>query len=194
MTPALQPMDQGVICSLKAWNRNNVAQEMIEVIDSKKSFPDYFFVGYYENARPSIGWGYRKDRARKYLGFSEIEDDDAVSYDSFTALKDFITQFSILDETFENVTVEDVASLDDIHVSTQEPLSDADNLVSLLAVDIDDKHESNKDDSQSEVSEVLDKPNSPLPRNYVQPLIRLWIIRWQLALPSFKGWRWKLPD
>ena len=39
MTPALQPMDQGVICSLKAWNRNNVAQEMIEAIDSKKSFP-----------------------------------------------------------------------------------------------------------------------------------------------------------
>ena len=78
-----------------------------------------------------------------------------------------------MDETFENVTVEDVASLDDILVSTQEPLSDADILASLLAVDIDDKHESNKDDSQSEVSEVLDKPNSPLPRNYVQPLIRL---------------------
>ena len=68
-----------------------------------------------------------------------------------------------MDETFENVTVEDVASLDDILVSTQEPLSDADILASLLAVDIDDKHESNKDDSQSEVSEVLVKPNSPLP-------------------------------
>ena len=37
-TPTLQPTDQGVICSLKARYRNNVAQEMIEAIDSKKSF------------------------------------------------------------------------------------------------------------------------------------------------------------
>ena len=44
-------------------------------------------------------------------------------------------------------------------LSTQEPLSDKDILTSLVAVDIDDQHESNKDNSQSEVSDVLLKQN-----------------------------------
>ena len=44
--------------------------------------------------------------------------------------------------------------------SVQEVLSDKVILVSVLAVDIDNQHESDKDDSQSEVSEVLVKPNS----------------------------------
>ena len=64
-----------------------------------------------------------------------------------------------MDKTFEDVTVENVASFDDMLVSTQESLSDEDILAGLLAVDIDDQHESDEHDSQSEVSEVLDKPN-----------------------------------
>ena len=95
----------------------------------------------------------------KKADFSEIEDDDAVSDDPFASVKDSITQLSVLDKTFEDVTVENVASFDDMLVSTQEPLSDEDILAGLLAVDIDDQHESDEHDSQSEVSEVLDKPN-----------------------------------
>ena len=75
----------------------------------------------------------------KKAGFSEIEDDDEVSDDPFAALKDSITQLSTLDKTFEDVTVEDVASFDDMLVST---LSDEDVLVGLLAVDVDDQYES----------------------------------------------------
>ena len=44
----------------------------------------------------------------KKAGFSEIEDGDEVSDDPFAAPKDSITQLSILDKTFEDVTVEDV--------------------------------------------------------------------------------------
>ena len=95
----------------------------------------------------------------KKAGFSEIEDGDTVSSDDpFVALNDSITQLSILEKTFEDVTVEDVASFDDMLVSTQEPLTNKDTLACLLALDIDDQHEYGKDDSRSEVSEVLLKP------------------------------------
>ena len=102
---------------------------------------------------------------------SEIEDDDAVSDVSFATLKDCITQLSILDKTFEDVTVEDVASFDDMLVPTQESLSDEDVLAGLLAVDIDNQHESDEDDSQSEVSEVLVKLNSSQVRAAIDMLI-----------------------
>ena len=84
----------------------------------------------------------------KEAEFSEIEDDNTVSDDPFAALKDLITQFSILDKTFEDITAKNVASFDDILVST---LSNEDILADLLAVDIDNQHESNEDSSQSEV-------------------------------------------
>ena len=95
----------------------------------------------------------------KKADFSEIENDDAVSDDPFAAVKDSITQPSVLDKTFEDVTVENVTSFDDMLVSSQVPLSEEDILAGLSAVDIDDQHESDEHDSQSEVSEVLDKPN-----------------------------------
>ena len=72
----------------------------------------------------------------------------------------FATQLSILNKTFEDVTVADITCFDDMLVSVQEP-----------RMDINDQHESDEDDSQSEVSEVLVKPNPPPPK-YVQPLIR----------------------
>ena len=62
----------------------------------------------------------------KKAGFCEIEEDDAVSDDPFAVLKDTGTQVINLDKTFEDVTVDDVASFDDMFVSTQESLSDED--------------------------------------------------------------------
>ena len=64
----------------------------------------------------------------KKAGFCEIEEDDSVSDDPFSTLKDTVTQLIDLDKTFEDVTVEDVASFDDMLMSTQEPLSDEDIL------------------------------------------------------------------
>ena len=90
----------------------------------------------------------------------KIEDDnDALSDDPFTVAQRFHYQLSILNKTFEDVTVEDVASFDDMLVSTQESLSDENILAWLSAADIEDQHECDKDNSQSEVSEVLNKAN-----------------------------------
>ena len=99
--------------------------------------------------------------ASKKGGFCEIEKDDAVSDDPFAALKDTVTQLSNLDKAFEDVTVNEVVCFDDMLVSTQEPLSDEDILASFSTVDVDTQHESDdeENDSQSEVSEVLVKPN-----------------------------------
>ena len=75
----------------------------------------------------------------KKAGFCKIEEDDTVSDDQFVALKDTITQLINLDKTFEDVTVEDVASFNDMLVSTQEPLSDEDILAGFLPIALREK-------------------------------------------------------
>ena len=89
---------------------------MIEAIDSKKSVsPISLLEAMKMLAR---AWDKVTDKTVqncfKEAEFSEIEDDDTVSDDQFAALKDSITQFSILDKTFEDITAKNVASFDDI--------------------------------------------------------------------------------
>ena len=127
---------------------------MIEAIDSKKPLSP---ISLLEAMKMLVrAWDEVTDKTVqncfKEAEFSEIEDDNTVSDDPFTALKDLITQFSILDKTFEDITAKNVASFDDILVST---LSNEDILADLLAVDIDNQHESNEDFSQSEVLQPL---------------------------------------
>ena len=127
---------------------------MIEAIDSKKSLSP---ISLLEAMKMLVrAWDEVTEKTVqncfKEAEFSEIEDDDTVSDDPFAALKDSINQFSILDKIFEDITAKNVASFDDILVST---LSNEDILADLLAVDIDNQHESNEDSSQSEVLQPL---------------------------------------
>ena len=127
---------------------------MIEAIDSKKSLSP---ISLLEAMKMLVrAWDEVTDKTVqncfKEAEFSEIEDDDTVSDDPFAALKDSINQFSILDKIFEDITAKNVASFDDILVST---LSNLDILADLLAVDIDNQHESNEDSSQSEILQPL---------------------------------------
>ena len=92
--------------------------------------------------------------ASKKAGFCQSEEDGAVSDDPFVALKDTVTRLINLDEKFEDVTVEDVPSSDDMLVSAQEPLSDEPLSDTYAQHKSDDEEE-----SQSEVSKVLAKPN-----------------------------------
>ena len=123
---------------------------MIEAIDSKKSLSP---ISLLEAMKMLVrAWDEVTDKTVqncfKEAEFSEIEDGDTVSDDPFAALKDSINQFSILDKIFEDITAKNVASFDDILVST---LSNEDILADLLDVDIDNQHESNEDSSQFEV-------------------------------------------
>ena len=108
---------------------------MIESINSKKSLLTTSLLDAMKIL--VVAWDEVTDKTvQNYLketSFSEIEDDDAVSDDLFAVLKDSITQLSILGKIFEDVTVEDIASFDDMLVSTQQPLSDEDVLAAFLA-------------------------------------------------------------
>ena len=137
---------------------------MVEAIDGNKSLPNISVLDAMKML--VLSWDEVTDKTVqncfKKAGFCEIEEDDAVSDDLFAALKDTATLLINRDKTFEDVTVEDVASSDDMLVSTQEPLSDADILVGFLSIDVHAQHQSDdEEESQSEVSEVLDKPNPP---------------------------------
>ena len=164
---------------------------MIEAIDSKKSLPIISLLDAMKML--VLAWdevtGKIVQNFFKKAGFSEIEDDGAVSDDPFAALKDSITQLSILDKTFEDVTVEDVAFFDGMLVSTQEPLSDEDILSGLLAVDIDDQHESDEGDSQSEVSEVLVKPNPSQVRAATDTLMNYLMIIGNVELQGLESFQ-----
>ena len=161
-TSVLQPMYQGIICSLKARSRTKVVQKMIEAIDGNKPLPSISVLDAMKML--VLSWDEVTDKTvqncfRK-AGFCEIEEDDAVSDDPFAALKDTVTQLINMDKTFEKVTVEDFASFDNMLVSTQEPVSDEDILADFLSIDVHAQNESNaEEDSQYEVSEVLVKPN-----------------------------------
>ena len=139
-----------------------MVQKMIKAIDGNKSLPNISVLDAMKMLL--LSWHEITDKTMqncfKKAGFCEIEEDDAVSDDLFAALKDTATLLINLDKTFEDVTVEDVASFDDMLVSTQEPLSDADILAGFLSIDVHAQHESDdEEESQSEVFEVLVKPN-----------------------------------
>ena len=158
-TSALQPMHKGVIRSLKARYRTKVVQKMI---DGNKSLSNISVLDAMKML--VLSWDEVTDKTMqncfKKAGFCEIEEDDAVSGDPFTALKNTVTQLINLDKTFEDVTVEDVASFNYVLVSTQELLSDEDILADFLPIDAHAQHEfDDEEDSQSEVSEALVKPN-----------------------------------
>ena len=97
---------------------------MIEAIDGNKSLPNISVLDAMKML--VLSWDEVTDKTVqncfKKAGFCEIEEDYAVSDDPFAALKDTATQLINLDKTFEDVTVEDVASFDDMLVSTQESL------------------------------------------------------------------------
>ena len=166
-------MDQGVIRSLKARYRAKVVQKLIEAIDGNKSLPDVSVLDAMKML--VLSWDEVTDKivqnCFRKAGFCEIDEEDAVSDDPFAELKDTVTQLINLDKTFEDVTVEDIASFDDMLVSTQEPLSDEEILADFLPIDVDVQHDSDEDDSQSEVFEVLFKPNPSQLRAAIDTLI-----------------------
>ena len=106
-TSVLQPMGQMVICSLKARYRNKVVQKMIEAIDSKNSLPPISFLDAmkmlvlaWDEVTDKTVWNYLRK-----AGFSAVEDDDTLTDDPFATLNNSITQLSILDKIFEDITV-----------------------------------------------------------------------------------------
>ena len=156
-----------------------MVQKMIKAIDGNKSLPNISVLDAMKMLL--LSWHEITDKTMqncfKKAGFCEIEEDDAIFNDPFAALKDTVTQLINLDKTFEDATVEDVASFDGMIVSTQEPLSDEDILACFLPIDVHVKHDSNdKEESQSEVFQVLVKPNPSQLRAAIDTLMNYSII------------------
>ena len=96
-TSVLQPMDQGLICSLKARYRAKVVQKMIEAIDGNKSLSNISVLDSMKMLVLSRDEATDKtvQNCFKKAAFCEIEEDDAVSDDPFSTLKDTVTQLLI---------------------------------------------------------------------------------------------------
>ena len=118
-------MRQGVISTLKVKYRNKAVQKIIEAIDSKKTLLTISLLDAMKML--DLAWGEVTDKTmQNCFKKASFSDADAVSDDPFAALKNSITQLSILGKTFKDVTAEDVISFDDMFVLTQEPLSNKD--------------------------------------------------------------------
>ena len=90
-------------------------------------------------------------------GFSEIAENDKihVSNDPFAAWEDFIKQLDLLEESFKDLAVGDVASFDDDLAATQPPTSDEDILADILETE-----EDQLEADDSDPLEILEKPSS----------------------------------
>ena len=171
-TSVLQPMEQGVIRSLKAKYRTKVVQKMIDAVDSKKPLPQISMLGAMKMLL--LAWDEVSSKTVqncfKKACFCHIEGDD-LSDDPFSALEDSIRVLSHLDESLvpKDLTSDDVASFDDDLAATQPPLTDEDILADLLEGDIEE--DQIEKDEDSELSEVIEKPSSAQIRGAIDCLM-----------------------
>lgn len=159
-TSVLQPMDQGVIRSLKAKYRVKVIQKMIEAIDKKKELTQISLLGAMKML--VLAWDEVTEKpvqnCFKKAGFTEIDENTLSSDDPFRALNDTIRQLSILDENFEDLSAKDVASFDDAVPVTQGLMSDEEILSDILGNEVEEMQD--EEDNGQDGASPLEKPTT----------------------------------
>lgn len=159
-TSVLQPMDQGVIRSLKAKYRVKVIQKMIEAIDKKKELPQISLLDAMKML--VLAWDEVTEKTVqncfKKAGFTEIDENTLSSDDPFRALNDTIRQLSILDENFKDLSAKDVASFDDAVPVTQGLMSDEEILSDILGNEVEEMQD--EEDNGQDGASPLEKPTT----------------------------------
>ena len=127
-----------------------VVQKIIEAIDSNKPLPDVSLLDAMKML--VLAWDEVTDtivqNCFRKAGFSKVAEEDAILDDPFAALKSTLKELVDLDETYKDITVEDVSSFDDMLVSTQEPLSGEEIIAEFFSIDADAQQgEFDEDDS-----------------------------------------------
>lgn len=159
-TSVLQPMDQGVIRSLKAKYRVKVIQKMIEAIDKKKELPQISLLDAMKML--VLAWDEVTEKTVqncfKKAGFTEIDENTLSSDDPFRALNDTIRQLSRLDENFKDLSAKDVASFDDAVPVTQGLMSDEEILSDILGNEVEEIQD--EEDNGQDGASPLEKPTT----------------------------------
>ena len=141
---------------------------MIEAIDNKKSSPQISILDAMKMLVLALDEVTEKiiQNCFKKAGFTEISDDSLSSDDPFSALKDTVCQLSRMDESFKDISVEDIASFDDSLPLTQALMSDEDILTDIMGDDTEDG-----DENEEEEAPVLVKPTTSQLRGAIDTLM-----------------------
>ena len=175
-TSITQPMDQGVIRSLKAKYRSRMIQQIIKAIDAKKSIPKVNVLDAMKML--TICWeNVTEETVKKCFAKSHISPQDQTSAqddldDPFIELRNDLEKLKSLgvDEYPEEVSPEEFASFDDTVAATEPVLSDESILAMVREIEepieVEDDEEDGGDEDIS-----LEKPTSIQLRSAIETLL-----------------------
>ena len=175
-TSITQPMDQGVIRSLKAKYRSRMIQQIIKAIDAKKSIPKVNVLDAMKML--TICWeNVTEETVKKCFAKSHISPQDQTSAqddldDPFIELRNDLEKLKSLgvDEYPEEVSPEEFASFDDTVAATESVLSDESILAMVREIEepieVEDDEEPGGDEDIS-----LEKPTSIHLRSAIETLL-----------------------
>ena len=152
-TSKLQPMDQGIIRSLKA-NYNTISiKKLIEAIEKEKPFPEFFIVNAMQML--DVSWGKVKTKTVvkcfEKAGISKEKQSKALldAYDPFKDLQEQLDKLAVYNPKFfpEETTVNDIASVDDSITSTEALITNG-----AILCDVLDEEDSETEDDTDGVS------------------------------------------
>ena len=152
-TSKLQPMDQGIIRSLKA-NYNTISiKKLIEAIEKEKPFPEFFILNAMQML--DVSWGKVKTKTVvkcfEKAGISKEKQSKALpdAYDPFKDLQEQLDKLAVYNPKFfpEETTVNDIASVDDSITSTEALITNG-----AILCDVLDEEDSETEDDTDGVS------------------------------------------
>ena len=161
-TSNLQPMDQGVIRSLKAHYRALSVRKWIDAIEKEKPLPEFSVL----DAMPMLDVAWGKVKAETIgncfakAGISEKKQADALldADDPFKDLQDQLDKLAVHTSEFfpEGTTAKDVVSMDDF-VNTTEPIMNDEEIISNV---LDEENLEAEEDKDGDV-DILIEPTCP---------------------------------
>ena len=173
-TSITQPMDQGVIRSLKAKYRSRITHRIIEAIDVNKSIPNVNVLDAMKMV--TVCWeNVTEKTVRNCFAKSRISAEDQARAqndldDPFVELRINMEKLKSLGVIPEELTPEKYADFDDTVAATEQVLSDE----SILAMVRDDEESIEVEDDEEEgddTNKVLEKPTAMQLRSGIETLL-----------------------
>ena len=177
-TSITQPIDQGVIRSLKAKYRSRMIKQIIKAIDANKSIPEVNVSDAMKML--TICWeDVTEETVKKFFTKSHISPQDQTSAqddldDPFIELRSDLAKLKSLgvEEYPGEVSPEEFARFDDTVAATEPMLSDESSLAMVLEVEGPIEVEDDEEDGDDTIGDQsLEKPTSTQLRSAIETLL-----------------------
>ena len=175
-TAVTQPMDQGVICSLKAKYRSRLIKLIIKAIDSNKDIPKINILDAMKLL--TLSWeDVTENAVQNCFTKARISNDDQLQAqndlnDPFIELRSSTEELKERnsEEFLDDISPEEFTNLDDSVVATEPVLTD-ELIIEMVRKGEDEDVESDDDDKSANADVSIEKPGTVEVRNAVETLM-----------------------